>query len=365
MSLFSSLLRLTSSEKEDFHTEIVGAFFRHNPDILLKWLKSIAVSSNKFQTVVINTQEELDPLENHNDLGSRPDMVIRLLSKERNELIFLESKLGSKQGELQLARYADHLVTEESAYDQRTLIYITRDYEQVEDPKRTGVRFIQRHWSEFYNFIKHLPNKDPLTQELMKFMEENNMSKSNQFSVLDILALTNFSKARKIMDETMGGAIYSKFKAICGENCAVLSDAMSELRKHGRYTIYSNRKINHIGVMLGYWLNDESITDSPSLGVTIEVNPSADCRDEIIKALRVFLQNKKETWGSWDLDNNQVWSGISIERSLQSFISDVDGDHVNAIQRFFQTALIDVNEFIQMNPSLPWSEEIRKIQKFK
>ena len=51
----------------------------------------------------IRTQETFEKLPGHS-MDSRPDVVIRLVAAGKTELIFIESKLPSKQGEDQLAR---------------------------------------------------------------------------------------------------------------------------------------------------------------------------------------------------------------------------------------------------------------------
>src|SRR5713101_5763793 len=102
-SLFSKLLRLDSTEKEDFHTEIVAHALRESPDLAFRWLKAIrATSFAKFDKLLVSSQEELDPLASHEGIGSRPDIAIRIIHGDQIEIIFVESKIGSTENPGQL-----------------------------------------------------------------------------------------------------------------------------------------------------------------------------------------------------------------------------------------------------------------------
>src|SRR5882724_9806069 len=128
MALFSKLRRLTYEELEDFHTEIVAQVLRSRPDLLVKWLAELrATGLSDQEEIFVTTQEDFDPLESHNGLGSRPDITITLQRGEITDRVFVESKIGSKARDKQLSKYAEHL-SRLSGKGKRTLIYITRDY---------------------------------------------------------------------------------------------------------------------------------------------------------------------------------------------------------------------------------------------
>src|SRR5947208_2731301 len=131
MSLFSKLLRLSSGgtmRLEDFHTEIVAYVLRSFSELTIQWLSDLGLTdAAKPDKVAVETQEQIDALESHDGLGSRPDISIRINRDHCTELIFVESKIGSREGSSQLQRYADHLAATKDL-SKRSLIYITRDF---------------------------------------------------------------------------------------------------------------------------------------------------------------------------------------------------------------------------------------------
>ena len=99
MSLFSKLLRLGPSDTEDYLTEIVAHMLTKFPDKGLAWLRDAEITKlQELEDWVVNTQEELPALDSHEGIGSRPDMAIRLGVGSRREIIYIESKVGSKEG---------------------------------------------------------------------------------------------------------------------------------------------------------------------------------------------------------------------------------------------------------------------------
>src|SRR5713101_7556620 len=110
MALLRSLFRLFPTGAvalEDFHTEVVGYVMGSLPDSTVAWLHEIgATEIVKADKVIVTTQEELSALEGH-VTGSRPDIAIRLSKDRERELVYIESKIGSTEGNRQLDRYLD------------------------------------------------------------------------------------------------------------------------------------------------------------------------------------------------------------------------------------------------------------------
>src|SRR6266567_4606167 len=120
MSLFYKLLRLTcggKTQEENFHTELVAQVLRDSPQLTLRWLARFGLpgcANGNNAKVLVNTQENFHALMAHNGLDSRPDISIRIPRGEQTQFVFVESKIGSKEGHIkgfrsQLERYADHL----------------------------------------------------------------------------------------------------------------------------------------------------------------------------------------------------------------------------------------------------------------
>jgi hypothetical protein len=357
MSLFSKLQRLISDGKtrsEDFHTEIVAQVLQNSPELTVKWLATLDLTKpEEADAIFVATQEEYDPLETH-DRGSRPDISIRLEKHGLIELVFLESKVGSEEGDNQLEHYADQL-TVKSGLERRSLVYVTRDFEPKQPPKNSNIQFRQLRWYDFYRFLKNEPQTSDLVKELITFMEENNMSQSNQFSTIDILALSNFQKARKIMDTTMWEDVLVKFKRVCGGDSSP-KKGMIQFRDNDRYVmIVGHGEGWQFEILLGYWMGCESLTDYPKIGVQIYVSPKAKSRNQIVSAMRDFEKIKNGAWTSSDLANDHEWGSIYQKKGIQDFLA--EDDQVKKIIEYFSRLLDDVAEFRKQYPKLPWTAQ--------
>jgi hypothetical protein len=254
MSLFTSLLRVfpnASGELEDFHTEIVAHVLQSIPEETIRWLRDIgATNLPETDEMIVRTQEDLEALDMHSS-GSRPDISIRLRRDALHQLIFLESKIGASEGNEQLRRYAEQLQRRTDVQN-KTLVYITRDYEPKEDPKVHGVIFKQTRWSDFYNYFKALPARGDILNELLTFMEQHNMSESNQFTTIDLLSLVNFTKARKLMDATLFESVIKRFQQVCGQ-VSYKESAFTQLKNFRRYVMFTAYgKGRQFEILLGY-----------------------------------------------------------------------------------------------------------------
>lgn len=289
MSLFQEIRRLSTVERdqlEDVLTEIVAAVLRRSPELALSWLKGIgATELESVDAMRVTTQERFEQLDGH-DSESRIDLVIRLEGGGRKQIVFIESKVGSEQGEGQLRRYAEHLAeaARRSPKTAATLVFITRDYEQCEKPAVNGFSytFCRARWFEFFRYLKPHSNSDGLAEQLKLFLEENRMSIGNQFRSTDLVALENFLGAKALMDETLTAASeHAKFGLAKFSNIA---RAMTQLRMHQRYI----RHIDYEGlhVFIGYWLPSQNPDEQIWLGVMLQSDPGSPNRRRIIEAFK-------------------------------------------------------------------------------
>lgn len=124
---------------EDLFTEAVARLFETRPQLCLAWLHGaglIATQSTDYdQNIRVTTQKSFVALEDHGS-GSRPDLILEVHHAVENaelggsvDVVMIESKIGSVEGEDQLKRYAGHLSGMSGTA--KTLVYITRAY----DPK--------------------------------------------------------------------------------------------------------------------------------------------------------------------------------------------------------------------------------------
>src|SRR5438046_8640086 len=206
MSLFAKLLQLHSDEHrrlEDFHTEIVAHVLASDSELTLRWLRKLGVTElHEADEIAVSTQQEFQPIERLHSFGSKPDITIRVRKESHVEAVFIESKVGSEESQGQLSKYIDQLRAL-LGVDQRSLVFITRDYEPKENLSDEIVRFFPARWSDFYHFLCTVESPSDAVRELLKFMQENNMAQSNRYTAIELLALTNHHRARSLMDATM------------------------------------------------------------------------------------------------------------------------------------------------------------------
>ena len=356
MSLFSRLLKLHAGSipLEDFFTELVAHLFSTNKEILYAWLKYLDLPhlDTDFDAASVSTQRTFKGLPHH-DSDSRPDLVIELANGSQRNIIFIESKIGSKEGYGQLSKYAEVLDAHPD-FQNKLLIYITRDF----DPKdrecifeaipNSSVRFRQVRWHQFYQFLASQA-ETMLTEEIIKFMQIHQMAHNNQFSSIDVIALANFTNSLKLMDQTMWGEVSQQFEQVLG---SILPHrrTLEGLHAHGRYLMYA-RIPDKWWCGLGFMLNTSSSTDYPIVYLTLEVDPSSPRRAAIIEAMNKIC--KQPEWKGYELDDSRAWSRIVFGRSLQSFLG--EEDQVAAIQNFFLETLHELIKIKSQYPSLPWA----------
>ncbi len=192
-SLLGRLLRLfpESVPLEDLFTEAVAHLFETRPQLCLAWLKEAGLLSPTHAARVdegyvrVVSQKPFASLEHHS-VASRPDLLIEvywspdeILAEDETvaDVIMVESKIGSGEGQEQLRRYAEHL-DKMTNVGSKLLVYITRGY----DPKNPNeilsglgenIRFEQLRWHDFYRFLRTLQTaeKDALVKEVVAFME--------------------------------------------------------------------------------------------------------------------------------------------------------------------------------------------------
>lgn len=355
MALFSRLLNLNTGNipLEDFFTELVAYLFSTDKEILYAWLNHLNILDTSIDLdAYVSTQRKFEPLDSHR-LGSRPDIVIELADTQRRSIIFIESKIGSQEGDEQLSRYAE-ILHGIPGFQHKFLLYITRDF----DPKAQAdvfktiaqptVQFRQLRWHQFYRFLRTQADT-MLVQEIMIFMSEYRMAHNNQFSSIDVITLANFTKSLELMDETMWGEVSQRFKKVLGA-IKQKSTALTQIQWHGRYLMTASMPSGRWWCGLGFILKTSHLTDYPTVRLVLEVDPNSHRRAEIIEAMKDICE--QYGWKGYSLDSSKDWAGIVREKSLQDFLS--EEDHVVAIKRFFLQALDELEKIKDKYSSLPW-----------
>ncbi|WMW25064.1 PD-(D/E)XK nuclease family protein [Methanolobus sediminis] len=359
MSLFTNLLKLNPNQipLEDFFTEIFTYLLKSDSDLLSKWIQDFNISNICFNDFFVSTQESFGALDTHFS-GSRPDIFIELSNDVENELIFIECKIGSEEGQNQLQRYAEHLDSIKNI-NKKSLIYITRDFD-VKDQDHifknckdcTSLTFKQFRWNQIYQFLSVFNENisNILITETLEFMEENGLSGSNRFTSIDILTIANFPRVRRMMEETMSGAVIDKFISIVGGNKPQHSTALNQLKEQDRYVYFQIQK-DKFDIVMGYSMNNSKIDSYPEVSLSINVSPNALERNEIMKVMKQIVSNS-DKWSSFNLNETRNWAGIYQSKSIDYFLN--QEDHIEAIQNYFLYLLEELEEIKATYPHLKW-----------
>ncbi|MEH1902413.1 MAG: PD-(D/E)XK nuclease family protein [Nostoc sp.] len=369
MSLFTNLLNLHSAIKprEDFFTEIVAYFLSLNNDILLDWLKHHSIiSDDNYSSINISTQQEHKGLESHTE-DSRLDIAVELSTGLNTDVIFIESKIGAKDGNNALRKYAD-ILSNLPNVRHRILIYITRDYDPKDELKQYDydqkpaikeyclelspkINFFQLRWYQFYSFLEKRAF-DILAKEILIFMRENGMSHTNQFSSVDLLTMVNFNKTLNLMQSTLNDEVQHEFKLAFG---GVIKGAasMTQWRWKSRYIIYTKFSSNNFWCGLGYFnLNPDNLMEYPYLGICLEVSHSFGEHSKIIKSMQKVINDKPNIWTPVDLAILPAWSAIFYQKSLQEFLS--EKDQLSTIKLFFKESIKELKTVQEQYFDFPW-----------
>ncbi|BAY15164.1 hypothetical protein NIES21_09790 [Anabaenopsis circularis NIES-21] len=359
MSLFTNLLNLHSGSKplEDFFTEIVAYFFSIHQDLLIAWLQqNLIIGDKSYSRITITTQKEHQGLESHT-ADSRFDILIELSNGLDTDVIIIESKIGSTDGNNALKRYVEILSSLPNV-NQRILLYITRNYDPQEEIKtfaskqKTTVNFHQLRWYQFYSFLdKH--GSDTLAQEILTFMRSNQMAGKNQFSSIDLLTMMNFNKTLNFMQATLSEEVEAEFKNAFGRVTSG-SPSITQWRHHSRYIIYTGLSDGwNLWCGLGYfYLNSDDLTSYPYIGICLEVSPTFKNRPKIIKAMQNIVNDKPEIWTPCGLTVTPDWSSIFYRKTLQEFLS--YEDQLCPIKEFFIEAIKELEIVREKYFDFPW-----------
>jgi hypothetical protein len=132
---------------EDLFTEAVARLFETRPELCVAWLREVGAlppgreAAGGGARVRTRLQKWLGNLD-HREAASRVDLMIEVLwppeggaagSAAPADVVVVESKVGSREGEGQLRRCAEHLHGMEG-YGSKALLYVTRGY----DPKEAS-----------------------------------------------------------------------------------------------------------------------------------------------------------------------------------------------------------------------------------
>jgi hypothetical protein len=348
--IFAKLYRLKSKTAleplEDYLTEIIAHCLKENPALWAAFLRRIS-SKLPEELIELSTQVNYQALEDHKT-GSKPDIIAFTETKA----FFIENKVGSYEGVDQLKRYAAHLSNQKK--DEKYLVYITRDYDP-KSPEEIGIKeldivFIQLRWYQISQVFSKF-RTEPLVKELLHFMNQHKLTMTNQFTPTDIVALKNFEKVKKMMEEVIGGEVERAFRKFVGASQKMTYSNL-HFHEHGRFILH--QEMNHgMWVGLGFWLRSEEEDEYPKVKVQLEISPNSMMRDEANEIFEEILRTDGfHEWKAYNLDNPRAWSGINYYVSLQDIMS--DREHIERLQAILLEEIDLLVKAKEMYPELPW-----------
>jgi hypothetical protein len=369
-SLFDKLLQLrgqhpTRTPLEDYFTELFAHLLRDSPEVLLGFVQRFKLTRLPGPLYgQVLTQVRYDRLAGHG-MNSRPDLVLELKSTmpqsaDTRGMVFIESKVGSTEGWAQLQRYAEHLQAQPGKLD-RVLVYVTRKY----DPKQKAkvlkntepgqIIFRQLRWHQVYSFLKKSFPHQWLAREVCVFMEHNGMAQNPQFNPVDLLALTHFWQAQKLMEHTLQDEVLAALKEFGADGLkqsTALEMAMAQYKRHGRYLLIANQR-DALWVGLGYFMPADDPEGYPQIGVMIEISAQrCNMAVEVVAAMQAVAQEQPDRWQPYQLEPMGPYPQIRYLRPLHNFLK--AGDHQEQIKRHLLKCLRVVAAIKKQFPNLPW-----------
>ncbi len=155
------------------------------------------------------------------------------------DVVMVESKIGSDEGDRQLWRYARHLAKRDGP-GKRALLYVTRSH----DPKKrdevlrgtegSGVEFRQKLWRDFHAFLAGGDRQDDsLVRELTYFMEEQNMSGTTAVTLDDLAALSRLPSVLRILADVLNDQVRDEMKRMPARGTKVSRPTLEQIKRDG------------------------------------------------------------------------------------------------------------------------------------
>ena len=349
-SLFTNLLHYSSSsnltELENFFTEIFAHLLNSEPTIFESFIGLISTVQPNLNNT-ITTQQSFDLIDRKKI--NRPDIFIDITTEKSRCVVFVESKIDSDLHVCQFKKYVNEL-NEFDVRDEKHFLCLSRDCQKnfsyiFKDIPTVNIHFIR--WFEIYNLLKSLNLSNDIVTQTLNFMEEKGMAIPNQLKPADLIALNNFPKIQKFMEETISGKARAQFKDIV-TTVAKPSTALTELRSNRRFIYYSNQR-DKMWVGYGYFFKENE--EYPDLKLIIDFPPSIDDREKIMDILeKVLVQH--QNWESYGLTKPRSYFGIFVQLPFKKFLK--DDNHIESIVTFFKTSFNELSEIKENTPEFPW-----------
>lgn len=206
--MFNQILRLISKNTnrtpiEDYTTELFVGTLNNDNELKRRFCKDfLRLESNDF---TINTQV-FYPQENS------ANCIIDVVIKGENEVCFMENKVNSKEGKLQLDRYSIILNELKNTGVKTKLVYCTKN----SDPKTFDQHsFFQFKWHDVSEFFKR-NSDEKITNLFINFLKQNNMSIDMTLRGVHLTTLENANNIFSLIDRNIDN-VKSEFASTFGK----------------------------------------------------------------------------------------------------------------------------------------------------
>jgi hypothetical protein len=226
--MFNQILKLIRKNKdntplEDYTTELFVGTLNNDRKLKILFCKDfLQLESNDFNI----TTQEFYSLENSKNC------IIDVVIKGDNEICFMENKVNSKEGELQLERYSKVLNGYKNDGIKTKLVYCTKN----SDPKTFEQHsFIQFKWHNVSEFFKRNSN-EKITNLFIDFLKQNNMSTDMTIKGVHLTTLEHANNIFNLIDKNIDN-VKSVFSTKFGD--------IKDLRNNSQFKkqIYEHERI--------------------------------------------------------------------------------------------------------------------------
>ena len=362
-SLFSRLKGLFFSNGfplENYVTELVAHEASRHPQAFIGWLSELGVTKLGPDAVLsLNTQHHCAADALAKTPHKYPDIVVHLKDQTKEEIIFIESKVGSPlSGDDQLQKYAR--ILSGKVADRHALLFITRDYSPQEEDQVLSLipvgqprpHFFQRRWFDFAAYWNR-PNgpamNDHLSAELIRFMKEQKLTQETQLTTKALAALGGFNQALDVLRGVLDQQLRNRVEKISGSVRDDYDTSVAVVREEV-FLLRSSRKQN-LQIGIGFWLpaGDDGY---PIVYGEVAFDGRCEGKKEILAALKEIARKKSPSWRAEDLSDVASWGRIFRQSSIAAFLGETN--HVAALKKFLSSVLDDIAEFRKTYPKLRW-----------
>jgi len=310
---------------EDFTTEILAGILENDSALSDDFANNVLnIQGNDFS---VYTQQSY-PL---ND-DSCPDCRVDLVIESEDVICFVEIKVESKEGYIQLERYG-RVLDSLDAKKRKYLRYCTKYY----DLKETEVHnFHQFRWTDVSKFLKSR-NTSAIINDYLKFLKIHDMSDDMDFQLNDLLSLQQMTAVINLMDRYLN-KLRPLFSKLFGDNFKEISN-LRQIKLHSRHILVSENVCGNGYSEMGLGF---SFNDVPELKVWVWISPKNDVSSGFKKAT--------ETVNDPMLTNGEDWIGLSTP--LSNFLSSENMEL--DIEKWFDISAKEIKAFTQATPQLNW-----------